>query len=212
MPDRTIRVLLVDDHALFRDALTSLLSEEPDLEVRSSPSLSDAIKALEEAPADIVLLDIDLGDEQGGAFFRYASEQKFQGKVLVVTAGVNSIEAERLLKRGAVGIFLKHDPPQLLLERIRALHAESEDSTMPEANLTVPGDRAGRPSLTLRERQVLRAIFAGLANKEIAAQLGVSEPAIKAVVRQLFSKTAVRTRSQLVRVALEKYWDELEAS
>jgi len=58
---------------------------------------------------------------------------------------------------------------------------------------------------------VLRAVFAGQTNKEIAFKLGVSEPLVKAVLQQLFSKTGVRTRSQLVRIALERYWKELEA-
>ena len=68
---------------------------------------------------------------------------------------------------------------------------------------------APRKRLTERERDVLRAVFGGLANKEIADRLGISESSVKAALQQLFAKTGVRTRSQLVRVALETYEDQL---
>jgi DNA-binding NarL/FixJ family response regulator len=75
-----------------------------------------------------------------------------------------------------------------------------------------PGELARRARFTERDRQVLRGVFEGLANKEIAERLHVSESAIKASLQQLFSKTGVRTRSQLVRVALEHYRRELLVS
>jgi DNA-binding NarL/FixJ family response regulator len=71
------------------------------------------------------------------------------------------------------------------------------------------GEASGRP-FTPRERQILRAVFSGKTNKEIAHSLQVSEPLVKAVLQQLFAKTGVRTRSQLVRTAIERHWKELE--
>jgi len=160
-----------------------------------------------------VLLDINLGLQQGGAFLPLARDAGFKGKILVVTAGVSRLEAERLVERGCAGIVLKQEHPDVLIQRIREVISQTNAAAGP---LPLPETPAGlefdaHPSFTARERQVLRAVFAGQSNKEIAFALGVSEPLVKAVLQQLFSKTGVRTRSQLVRIALERYWKELEA-
>ncbi len=84
---------------------------------------------LQSANADVVLLDINLGLQQGGAFLNLAWEQGFNGKVLVVTAGVSKIEAARLMERGCSGIILKHERPQLLVERIREVMQETAEQS-----------------------------------------------------------------------------------
>lgn len=85
----------------------------------------------------------------------------------------------------------------------------SEEQSAPAGTETAPLDQAERPSLTERESDVLRLVVQGLSNKEIAAQMNISESAVKNTLQQLFGKTEVRTRSQLVRVALERYRDLL---
>jgi DNA-binding NarL/FixJ family response regulator len=210
---RVTRILLIDDHSLFREALARLLSRETDFQVVGEcASVEDGVGLLETAAADIVLLDIDLGSRLGGAFVPLARERGFQGKILVVTAGVSRLEAARLLEKGCSGIFLKQERPQLLIDRIREIIAEPppQAAAGPPVNLPDAGPEGARP-FTPRERQVLRAVFAGQTNKEIAFALGVSEPLVKAVLQQLFAKTGVRTRAQLVRVAIERHWKELEA-
>ncbi len=210
-----IRILMIDDHSLFREAIARMLAGQPDFQVVGEcATVEDGIRILRETPVDIVLLDINLGLQQGGAFLNLAREENFAGKVLVVTAGVSRFEATRLLQRGCAGIVLKQERPQFLIETIRdvatgnnPLLAASRNAILEkvESAVTTP-----RP-LTPRERQVLRGVFAGQANKEIANSLGVSEPLVKSVIQQLFTKTGVRTRSHLVRVAIEQYWQELEA-
>ncbi len=163
---------------------------------------------------DIVLLDINLGFEQGGAFLNLARAVGFSGKVLVVTAGVSKLEASRLLQRGCAGIFLKHERPQLLIEKIRDIMSGA-DPREPEGSSTAVtepanGEREVQRPLTPRERQVLCGVFSGRTNKEIAHKLGVSESLVKAFVQQLFLKTGVRSRAQLVRAAVERYWKEVE--
>jgi DNA-binding NarL/FixJ family response regulator len=206
------RILLIDDHVLFREAIARLLGREEDFVVAGDcATVEEGIEILKAAAVDVVLLDINLGLQQGGAFLPLARELGFNGKVLVVTAGVSRLEAERLLDRGCAGIVLKQERPQLLIERIRGLVEDGADGksagelAKADANLY----ESPRP-FTPRERQVLRAVFAGRTNKEIAFDLGVSEPLVKAVIQQLFAKTNVRTRSQLVRVAIEKHWKDLE--
>jgi DNA-binding NarL/FixJ family response regulator len=211
----TTRILLIDDHALFREAIARLLAAQTDIEViGEGATVGEGLEIVKSRPVDIVLLDINLGFEQGGAFLNLARAEGFSGKVLVVTAGVSKLEAGRLLQRGCAGIFLKHERPQLLIEKIREImkgtnqpERESTDIVLTELK---NGDRETQRPLTPRERQVLCGVFSGRTNKEIAHKLGVSESLVKAFVQQLFLKAGVRSRAQLVRAAVERYWKELE--
>ena len=213
MPEAA-RILLIDDHALFREAIARLLAAQPDIEViGEGATVDDGLGIVKTTAVDIVLLDINLGFEQGGAFLNLARAQGFAGKVLVVTAGVSKLEASRLLQRGAAGIFLKHERPQLLIDKIRQImNGAAPDGEAPGVVLAglKSVDQESPLPLTPRERQVLCGVFSGRTNKEIAYKLGVSEPLVKAFIQQLFRKTGVRSRAQLVRAAVEKYWKELE--
>lgn len=209
------RILLLDDHTLFRESLSRLLNAEPGLEVVvHCGTIVEALDALRHHAVDLVLLDFDLGDDDGRQFLRAARLQGFEGKILVITAGIDAAATSELIRNGIVGVFRKHDSAELLAQGIRevmvgkvwldqeqlqtALSAEQSDQT-----------RDAAPSFTEREHQVLSAVFEGLANKEIGVRLGVSESSVKATLQQLFSKTGVRTRSQLVRVVLEQYRDQV---
>ena len=209
-----VRVLLVDDHALFREGVARFLAAEPDLEMAAHcGSVDEALAVLGNTPVDVVLLDFDLGPEKGTRFLVSAGGRGFSGKTLVVTAGVSDTEVTELLRLGVAGIFLKHNSPAMLTKAIRKV-MEGE-AWLDQRYLRVLVDNGAEkahpqePRLTERERDVLRAVLEGLANKEIAARLNVSESSVKATLQQLFSKTGVRTRGQLVRVALEQYKDYL---
>ena len=211
-----IRILLIDDHSLFREAIARLLERQTDFSIAGECSTVDqGVQILKGTPVDVVLLDIDLGLQQGGAFLKLARDEGFTGKIVVVTAGVSRIEASRLLQRGCSRIILKHQAPDLLIQAIREVSQGPDDGTDAGSvkselqKLGSSGPPVSNP-MTNRERQVLRGVFAGLANKEIAFNLGISEPLVKSIVQQLFNKTGVRTRTQLVRVAIEHYWKELE--
>lgn len=203
------RLLLLDDHVLFRDSLSRLLESEPDFEVVARcGTVSEAITALAGNPVDVVLLDFDLGDDQGHSFLTGAQRSGFAGRVLIVTAGMSESDASLALQRGASGIFLKHDSPITLAQAIRLIVSGGTwlESKLVQSLASKAGrrdDSGSHKALTARERQVLEGIFEGLTNKEIAGRIGVSESAIKATLQQLFEKLNVRTRSQLVRVALE---------
>jgi DNA-binding NarL/FixJ family response regulator len=214
VPDAT-RILLIDDHALFREAIARLLAAQTDIEViGEGATVGEGLEIVKTRPVDIVLLDINLGFEQGGAFLNLARAEGFSGKVLVVTAGVSKFEAGRLLQRGCAGIFLKHQRPQLLIEKIREIMKGTDEIEREATNIVLTelknGDREAQRPLTPRERQVLCGVFSGRTNKEIAYKLGVSESLVKAFVQQLFRKAGVRSRAQLVRAAVERYWKELE--
>src|SRR5690242_16664779 len=115
-----IRLLLLDDHALFRDSLGRLLESEQDFEVVGHCATSaEALNALDRSDVDVVLLDFDLGEDTGTSFLGSARDAGFQGKVLIVTAGMGDADASFALKLGASGIFLKHDSPVTLAQAIR---------------------------------------------------------------------------------------------
>ncbi len=128
----------------------------------------------------------------------------------MVTAGMNDADYVAALGQGVCGIFLKHSPPELLVEAIHKVMAGQTwiDQRCIQAlvqALASDGGETRQNELTERERQVLKGVFAGLSNKEIGSQLKISEASVKSALQQLFIKTGVRTRSQLVRVALEEY-------
>jgi len=202
---------LVDDHSLFRESLSRLLQAEPDLRiVGDCGTVREALAVLDREQVDVVLLDYDLGEEQGSRFLESTRSRGFEGRVLMVTAGMNDAGTLRALESGASGIFLKHSPPAQLIEAIYRvvkgetwLDSKAVRSLVAGASGRSEEHRTSQP-LTMRERAVLKGVFEGLANKEIASSLQISEGSVKAVMQQLFDKTGVRTRSQLVRIALER--------
>ncbi|HVO97000.1 MAG TPA: response regulator transcription factor [Bryobacteraceae bacterium] len=212
-----IRLLLLDDHTLFRESLSRLLEAEPDFEmVGGCSSVEQAIIVLKSSPVDLVLLDYDLGPQRAPDFLDRARGLGLKPKVLMVTAGISPSESVRILNSGVSGLFLKHSSPALLREAIRKVHAGEtwvdqrclREIVQAAAN---PGNRRPSRDFTERERSVLRGVFEGLSNKEIGARLEISETSVKAALQQLFHKTGVRTRSQLVRIALEQFagqWSE----
>jgi DNA-binding NarL/FixJ family response regulator len=204
-----IRLLLVDDHTLFREGLARLLSSEPDFEVVGQCSTStEALQWLSHSDINVVLLDFDLGNEQGNQFISSARHSGYAGKILMVTAGMTAAESSFALKIGASGIALKHNSPGILANAIRMVaHGEmwvDQKVIQQMADRFPQGNQQSiSTTLTRREEQVLRGVFEGLTNKEIAAKIGIQETSVKAALQQLFRKTGVRTRSQLVRIALE---------
>src|SRR5438105_9071235 len=123
MPDavqREVAILLVDDHALFRESVARLLAAEPGFRmVAHCASVDEALETLRKTHVDIVLLDYDLGQHDGREFMLSANRQAFRGKVLVVTAGVENDQAAQLIRSGISGIFMKHHSASLLIEGIR---------------------------------------------------------------------------------------------
>jgi DNA-binding NarL/FixJ family response regulator len=214
-----IRILLVDDHGLFRESLSRLLQAEPDLEIVGNCSnVAEALASLDREHVDLVLLDFDLGEQEGSLFLDTAKSKGFDGRVLMVTAGMSDAGTLRALESGASGIFLKHSPPAQLIEAIYKVMA-GEMWLDPKAVRSLVAGASGRTEehrtsqpLTERERAVLKGVFEGHTNKEIAAGLEISEGSVKAVMQQLFDKTGVRTRSQLVRIALERLTQDWRAA
>jgi len=208
----TIRALLIDDHALFREAVAGALRGSPDLHIEHCGSIREALSILEQRHFDLVLLDHDLGNERASQFLPAARQAGYDGAVLIVTAWVSDMEARRLIRQGVAGIFLKEAPLASLIESIRTVASGGRwlDSHFQHSSEDVPEQAAaGVPIFNDRQRKVLRLVLAGLSNKEIAWRLQISESYVKAILQGLFEKTGVRTRGQLVRVVFEQYEDQL---
>jgi len=205
-----VRILLLDDHALFRESLARLLAAEPDFEVvQACSSVDEALRVMATAAVDLVLLDLDLDGERGSGFVRRAKERGPLGKVLIVTAGSDELEATQLIAAGASGVFLKHSPLALLKESIRkVMGGETWIDARYVRTLVggrTPVESGSPPKLSSRERAVLMGVLEGMLNKEIAERMNISESSVKAALQQLFEKTGVRTRTQLARIALQEY-------
>lgn len=198
------RLLLLDDHLLFREGLVRLLATETEFVlVAQCSTVTEALSVLVTQTVDLVLLDFDLGNETGTALLKEMRARCFICRVLLVTAGISPLDEQRLRADGIDGIFHKQGSPATLLEAIRMV---ASDGTWFETKAELPSTQSKQnvDGLTSRERDVLRCVFEGLSNKQIASRIGVSESSVKAALQQLFHKAGVRTRSQLVRFALDR--------
>jgi len=212
-----IRLLLLDDHILFREGLRRLLISEPEFEtVAECGTAAEALAMLARSAVDIVLLDFDLEDETGTRFITAAQKTGYRGKILMVTAGMNALDASIARRLGISGIFLKHNSPTLLLDAIRAIAAggywaDPRAEQLHDDSVRLEVKSAGS-QLTPREKEILHGVFEGLSNKEMARQIGVSLSSVKATLQSLFDKLGVRTRGQLVRIAIERSVDTVRKS
>jgi two-component system nitrate/nitrite response regulator NarL len=210
---QVINLLLVDDHVMFRENLARSLDREDDFQVVSQASSSqEALSALNQDP-HVVLLDVDLGAERALHFVEGAKKAAFKGQILIVTAGISGQEAVQLVQAGVAGIVHKQHSTQVLCGAIRKVAAGEacvEDEYVTSLFQSLDRTRGkALPKLTDRDRAVLQYVLEGLTNREIGEQLSISEGAVKGSLRQLFDKLGVRTRAQLVKIALMQYRNRL---
>jgi len=199
-----IRLVLLDDHLLFRESLARLLASEHDFELVAECTTSpDALKSLKGSGVDVILVDIGIAKK----FIPCAREARYPGKFLVIARETDATGSAIVLRCGASGIFLDSDSSARLVQAI-VLVANGEAwvdqkviQLLAERYPHYEDRRSG--TLTEREQIVLQGVIDGLSNRKIGARIGVSESTIKATLQRLFTKAGVRTRSQLVRIALE---------
>jgi DNA-binding NarL/FixJ family response regulator len=211
-----LEVLLVDDHTLFRESLRRLLDAEPGFHVCAE--FATAAEALAAVQAglhfDVALLDYELvpaatTGSTGLDLLLQIRKIQPDARILMVTAGMDAHDLERTLKDLNAGIFLKTDPTaELLLALHRTARGERWVSSGAALTLISAEPRPpARETLSARESSVLRGVLEGLSNKEIGSRIGLTESSVKAVLQKLFEKAGVRSRSQLVRYAIEKQID-----
>lgn len=207
---RTIRLFMVDDHALFRDGLARLLTGDPQFHIAGiAGSVEEALATIPLQGVDVLLLDYMLGSDSAHQLVSTLQARGFSGRILLVTAGLPDREARAMIAAGVAGIFHKHHAADELKRSICEVFDGKVLLDEHYLRKLVASDASRPLHLTERERQILGFLMEGLANKEMGVRLSVSESAVKAALQVLFTKTGVRTRSQLVRVALEQFGGEL---
>lgn len=209
-----LRLLLVDDHEMFREGLIRMLEKDSRFRVTGhAGSASEALELLKETNPSIVLLDVDLGAERAIDFVQGARRARFEGRILIVTSAISDAEAVQLVHAGVAGIIHKRHSFAKLRETILAVSAgEVSIESVYLAPVLRAMDRTRKPKsqmLTPRDKAVVSSVLKGLSNREMAEALGISEAAIKASMRHVCAKLGVRTRSQLVKVTIEQYKDQL---
>ena len=199
MSDLRIRVVIVDDHAMLRAGLEQLLAGEPDLEVVGTASSgSGAIEVVRELRPDVVLMDLQMPGVDG-----VSATETIVGEgladVLVLTSYSDAERIVAALDAGALGYLLKDAAPDEVLRGIRAV-ADGESPINPRAARALLGARRttgpAAAELTPRETEVLGLVRQGLANKQIARRLGISERTVKAHLTSTFQRIGVVDRTQ----------------
>jgi DNA-binding NarL/FixJ family response regulator len=194
-----LRVVLVDDHAVVRRGLADLLSSAPDLHVVGTAS--DGAEAQEVVRAerpDVVVMDLQMPGTDGVEATRAIVAEHPDVQVLVLTSFSDSDRIIAALDAGAVGYLLKDAEPDDVIEGVRAV-ARGESPLHPKAarELLVARSRPSeKPQLTPREAEVLRLVRQGLANKQIARRLDISERTVKAHLTSVFQRIGVLDRTQ----------------
>ena len=196
----TIRVVLVDDHAVVRRGLGSLLAGVADIEVVGEASDGDeAVDVVRELRPDVVMMDLQMPGTDGVEATRRITDEEL-ADVLVLTSFSDAERIVAALDAGAVGYLLKDAAPDDVVEGVRAVH-RGESPIHPRVARQLLGARGAGPAgggveLSPREREVLGLVREGLANKQIARRLGITERTVKAHLTSVFGRIGVADRTQ----------------
>ena len=210
MPD--IRVLLIDDHTLFRSGIKALLTRQPGFDVVGEAADGlDGIKHAKELRPDVILLDLHMPGLSGREAVKILSEELPESHVVMLTVSEDAEDLLETLRTGACGYLLKNIDTQTLLDSVRkAADGESVVSTTMMSHL-VRGLKAGpkadpqaeKDRLSPREREILAYLAKGASNKEIARALDVAESTVKIHVQHILRKLNLTSRVQAAVYAVE---------
>lgn len=199
-----IKVLIVDDHAVYRMGLIALLDTEPDIEVVGEAE--DGRSALRKAAKlfpDVVVMDLMMPVMDGIAATREFREQLPSAKVLILTTSTTSDDLANALKNGAAGAITKSDATSKLVSAIRTV-AAGRESISGEIKRLIADDPP-IPELSPRQLEILQSITRGLTTPDIAKQLGISAESVKMHSSILFAKLGASNRTEAVAIALRKH-------
>ncbi len=204
-----IRLLLVDDHAVVREGLRAFLRLQPDIEVVGDAADGEsAVRVAESLRPDVVVLDLLMPGGDGLTALRRLRERAPESRVLVLTSYADDAQLFAAMEAGPAGYLLKDVEPDALARAIRdvaagrpALHPTVARRLMRQGAVA---EAPGLAELTPRERDVLRLIVEGLANKEIARRLRIGEKTVKTHVSRVLAKLGVLDRTQAAVLAIRQ--------
>jgi DNA-binding NarL/FixJ family response regulator len=198
-----IRILSVDDHPLIRRGVADLVAVQTDMKlIAEAESGREAIEQFRLHRPDITLMDLQM-PQMSGLDAIIAIRGEFpEARIIVLTTYSGDVQALRALKAGARAYLLKDTLHKELLSTIRAVYA-GKKSLSPEVSFQL-AEHATDEALTAAEVRVVRLIAEGNANKEIAAQLSISEDTVKGQVRNILSKLGAKDRTQAAMIALRR--------
>ena len=218
-----IRVLLVDDHAVLRQALQMLLQAQPEIEVVGGVTNGrEAVRATEKLNPDVVLMDIVMPGLNGLEATRQIRRSAPGTKVVMLSGFVDEDQLLESIRAGASGYIMKKAEPEELILAIQTVHrgnnhyfsghlSDGFDLAEVLYQAKRPEQRTGVDALTPREREVLQLIAEGYTNQEIANELVISVKTVEAHKAHIMAKLHARNRTDLIRYAIRKGIVRLES-
>ena len=198
-----IRILAVDDHPLIRVGIATLVAPESDMKlVGEACNGREAIAKFRECRPDVTLMDLQMPDMNGIDAIIAIRDEFPEARIIVLTTYAGDVQVFRALKAGAQGYVMKNLVHKELLQTIRTVH--SGRKTMSPEVASQVAVHTGEAALTSREIDVLRLIAAGSANKEIAAQLSITEETVKSRVKNILLKLGASDRTHAVTIGLKR--------
>jgi DNA-binding NarL/FixJ family response regulator len=208
-----IRIVIADDHPIFRDGLRRLLEAEPGFViVGEAGDGREALARVEALRPDILLLDLAMPRVNGLEVLKELADRKLAVRAILLTAGIDSADTVQALQQGARGVVLKDSATQLLYKAVRAVmngefwvgHERVQDivQSLSKAPREPEPARSAASLLTRRELQIVAAIVEGASNKDIGQQFGLSEQTVKNHLSHIFDKVGVSNRLELALYAV----------
>ena len=199
----SIRVFSVDDHALLREGIAAVITNEPDMVLVAQASTGrEAVQLYQKHRPDVTLMDLRLPDMSGIDAMIAIRTGSPEARIIILTTFEGDVEMQRALEAGARGYLLKSMPPREIVAAICQVHAGRK--SIPAEVASQLAEHLGEETLTAREIDVLSRVAGGNRNRDIAEQLVISEETVKVHMKHIMEKLGASDRTEAVAIALRR--------